>query len=1051
MLDGPNVAALWDEFNDARRALDGARTPPFDLNALRQQLKRLRDAEAALDFDDEQGQPTAVIDADQRIAVLLPLRIETRFRQRAGGWLLQVRLFPEPIAFDQRLRPAPGQTRAIQIEQKSLEEFWASAGGRLDSATAAAAFRVLADALGTARAVWLVRHVGVHTTATGVAVDPVPAPPSLMACLPARLGVWLARGGQPVLSKVLQLDPAEIAEQNTIERLAATGATFDGLWWNSFKVAKDVGLACEIELGPDPAIDLLLVAGVGDVPASELFAAHADAGRLGILAPGTATNAVDGGATVSIDPGPDEWFSLLSRPGWGQAGTRQLATYLTGDPESLLAVPGGDVDVRTSAQRATPILVPAVLGRALHDEWRLGLNGHAAGRWAARWLLPGGPCPSFRIGDVPYGVAPAAAALARWVIASDDPAVEQAILQHAHAASAVATVVAETHGTIAGANPEQVLNLLAVSPVSPNWAARAAMPLPVVALASAGLSSGLGPVDTQQLFEDAAHDALKYVPPPVVPVLAIGNRIPIGRDRVDRDRLHPQTLVELAHAPWSDTDERRRAVQDYVGERLIGIERRRADEPRHLVEYLVDASIVLTHARMVSALAGGDATLSLLDLHQLQTLVAPTLTPPQRDAVTASGPLGEEVSRAWHDLRYSLDAFLRFEHEPVELVDAALGLLDAASHRANQWITGVADRRVRRLARAGVPFVIGAYGWVDDPAPASLDPRPAPGPTQGGLIHAPGADHAATAALLRDRAVNTPSGRWDIALDSTRIRSALRLTAYVRAGITIAEALGREAERIIGAPERVHELRRKFAARPEAAGRQVCDGELVVAAAAAGHPRHNESRERADRRDRRRAGAVESHHRRGGRVRRPAHDGCGLRARRRSGSACSGGARCRRWSRPAPRPARPPDSAYGRERLDRPVRRAPRGDGPSRRGTRRARGPGARRGVRPTIRRTRGMGVGAHDRRHASHAERRRPRANRRARDERSDPCLSSRAGRHTPFGRRQRAYRRGPRARARDHRQRDPSARTAGARGDTRRPSCRESHHGSRPAVCRR
>src|SRR5262249_38722078 len=50
---------------------------------------------------------------------------------------------------------------------------------------------------------------------------------------------------------------------------------------------------------------------------------------------------------------------------------------------------------------------------------------------------------------------------------------------------------------------------------------------------------------------------------------------------------------------------------------------------------------------------------------------------------------------------------------------------------------------------------------------------------------------------------------------------------------TLAEALGREVERIIAAPERVLELRSKFPMRPEAAGRQVCNGQDVIAAAAA--------------------------------------------------------------------------------------------------------------------------------------------------------------------------------------------------------------------------
>ena len=831
-LDGITVARLWAHLNEARRALEKPIATEADLFSAREALDLLLETEAELDFGDEAGQPPAAIHPDQRVAVLLPLRIETRFRQQAGNWRMQVRLFPEPISFDQRPRPAPGETRNAETEQRALVEFWTKAGGRLDGAEAPAAFRILADTIGAPRAAWLVRNVTVATTPTGVEVAAVPPPQPPLAALPPRLGVWLARGGgDPVLTEVLQLDVAEIAEQSTIERLATAGVQFDGFWWNSFEVARNVGLACEIDLGPAADIDLLLVAGVGNVSALDLFGAHAEAGRLGVLAPGTATNAVDGWPTVTTDLSADAWFDLVRRPGWTQSGTRQLATSITGDPTSLPALPGGDADVRTTPQRVASLLVPGVLGRAFHDQWGLGTEGHAAARWATRWLLPGGPYPVVRLGDIPYGILPAASPPGRWLVASGDPAVEKWMLRMADRAATIAASAAESAGTVAGADPGRVLELLTATPVSGAWAARPAMPLPLVALASAGLSSAGGPVDPVQAFNDAAKQAVDAGLAPPLPVVALGDAIPLERERTDRETLRLDDLVEMAFKPWSGFDGEDRHKQDYNGERLREIERRRI--PRHLVEYLIDAALVLTHVRLTDVLAGGDGSINLIGANaMLPGLV--TVSPQDRSAAEAGGPLGAEVARAWHDVRYSLDAMMRREHSTAELVDAALALLDAASHRADQWVTGAADRRLRRLARAKVPFVAGAYGWVDRPAPAGMagDPRPGPGPTSGGLIHAPGADHAAAAALLRDRAVNTGDERWDIALDSRRIRAALRLAAYIRSGITLAEALGREVERIIAAPERVHELRRAFPMRPEAAGRQVCHGQNVIVAAA---------------------------------------------------------------------------------------------------------------------------------------------------------------------------------------------------------------------------
>ena len=129
----------------------------------------------------------------------------------------------------------------------------------------------------------------------------------------------------------------------------------------------------------------------------------------------------------------------------------------------------------------------------------------------------------------------------------------------------------------------------------------------------------------------------------------------------------------------------------------------------------------------------------------------------------------------------------------------------ARRRRARLARHGLASRgpvgdRCRRSAitparAAGVPFVVGAYGWVDRPSP------PAPGGIRG-----PARSNAPAGSCMR-RARPTPqpprscaierstrpTGCWDIALDSQRIRAALRLAAYIRAGITLAEALGREA------------------------------------------------------------------------------------------------------------------------------------------------------------------------------------------------------------------------------------------------------------------
>ena len=826
-LDGRTTAVLWTELLAENEAL---RAAPFDAAAAQPHLDRLIKIAAELDFGDEAGLPPAAAHPDQRVGVLLPVRLETRFRKTGTDWLLQLRIFPEPVAFDPRPRSVPGQTRTADAERRALQEFWTNVGGTLAAADAPRAFGVLADVVGAARAAWLVRHVPFTITGPGVVVDPIPVPQPPFEALPPRIGVWLARGGPPVLVKSLEVDAAEIADQSTIERLVASGAQFDGFWWNDFTTAVEVGLACEIDLGPSPQIDRLIVCGLGTIAASEIFGAHAEAGNLGVLAPGSATNAVDGGQTVPLELDADTWLDLARRAGTTQAGTREVATCLTGDPTALPALPGGEVDVRTTPQRAAGLLIPAIFGRALHDQWLLGVDGHAAARWAARWLLPGGPCPVIRVGDIPYGILPVAAREARWQAASDEPAIETAILRRTELAAAIGEKVAHASGTASGADAARILGIVTRTPVTSRWLVRPALPLPLVAIATAG-----GAVDVLTEFEKAAQEAVARGFAPAVPVVGVGDAVVLHPAQVHRDELRLGMLADLAFVPWSGADDvRDRHRQTYFGDRLVeAMALRRREGGRHLVECLIDASMVLTHARLTAALAGDDGTINLVDAKDLENRVFPAVSPLDRQSVEASGPIGAEVARAWADARTAFDELMTKRHDVREVVDAAYGLLDAASHRADQWATGVADRRLRRLAGAGVPFVIGAYGWVDRPAPAGdpSDLRPGPGPTRGGLVHAPGSAHAATAALLRDRAVHAPGGLWDITLDSTRIRAALRLASYVRAGITLAEALGREVERILAAPERVDAVRKAFPARPETSGRQVCHGERVIAAA----------------------------------------------------------------------------------------------------------------------------------------------------------------------------------------------------------------------------
>jgi hypothetical protein len=159
-----------------------------------------------------------------------------------------------------------------------------------------------------------------------------------------------------------------------------------------------------------------------------------------------------------------------------------------------------------------------------------------------------------------------------------------------------------------------------------------------------------------------------------------------------------------------------------------------------------------------------------------------------------------------------------------ELERMLAATVDCANHRIDPWLLAAPQRRLDDLQAAGAATRrLGAYGWVDHPAPGT------PGPTAGGLLHAPSPSGALAAAVLRDRAVSEAGDRWDLDITSRTARTADRLAEHVRIGAHLAEALGREVERIVGHTAGIERLRRDFPVRTEHAGRRVCDGLRILA------------------------------------------------------------------------------------------------------------------------------------------------------------------------------------------------------------------------------
>lgn len=163
--------------------------------------------------------------------------------------------------------------------------------------------------------------------------------------------------------------------------------------------------------------------------------------------------------------------------------------------------------------------------------------------------------------------------------------------------------------------------------------------------------------------------------------------------------------------------------------------------------------------------------------------------------------------------------------------------LDCCSHRLDAWLTAAATQRLRGLRQRGAAGAfIGAYGWLENielraPAPAGqVDGKDLlHDGADGGFIHAPGLNQAATAAVLRSGRLTHRRGdpnteALDIDLSSARVRDALSLLEGMRGGQSLGALLGSAASaRALGRRTGARSLHLR-AANAGAAARRKTDG-----------------------------------------------------------------------------------------------------------------------------------------------------------------------------------------------------------------------------------
>lgn len=759
---------------------------------------------------DPQPDPPPDPDLRTSVGVLLPLRLETRFDPGA----LRLRVVPDEPWFSAH------DPSVSAGELTALERYVAAHTAATDEAAGRVAFDELVAAVTGARAVWLVRtHVGTDDDGQLTVLRPPddelrtePLLPGIHG-FPDRLQVWLARGGNPPqLALTLEVDQARL-------RPGLPDPDLDEhRWWDDWDEAVAAGLAGIVPLPGDPNdIDALYVTGLGDAPAAELFEAHRDAGLLGLVPPGTPTNTVDGAPAASLATRSGEWWDALQTPP-GEVH-RAVSRLLTGDPDLLGNLPGTDEPQRDRNAAAVAALWPALWGFAADDVWATG--GHAVGlpSWAVQAVAPEGPYPTLRVTTQPYGLLPATS-LTRWRPGKQDPPVEAAMLSRLRTLEERWREAAEQRGTTEGATAEQLLDLLASVPTSPGYRHRPAWALELWWLVAVLLGFG-GPfadLDAAWRERHALAEALGLTP-------ARRYGATWAPRRVALPLLRPRAMP--------DTEPLAQPIDQLV-KVAFGAPHLFADPvalEQELFAYPLDSLFLRLVVRSLQVALGdvGREALGEAPPPDLDPVARPAAVPANLERwLAAVDPRNvQRDTPATRTLRRVVDGLMALAQVEEERLDWLVrATIDTATHRLDPWLTAIPSRRLDDLLQGGgARLRLGAYGWVDRPAPGT------PGPTVGGLLHAPSQGQAVTAAFLRDRAVNDPEPeRWGISLTSRSVRVADRIGEQIRAGAHVAEAVGREVERAVGRPDAVDRLRVEYPLRVEHAGRRTCDGLAVLKA-----------------------------------------------------------------------------------------------------------------------------------------------------------------------------------------------------------------------------
>jgi hypothetical protein len=788
--------------------------------------------------------------------VLLPVRVETRF----SGTTLKVRIYPDEVfadTFEKRLTP---------MEKEWGQEF-------IEAGKTLAAWQRLLQKFSAERAAWIARALEKGRTEMRASDWTRPASAELLpdrfivvGYPPPGAGGVVTVVGRPVEEPpALSLNPS--AKDYPEPSANLPDIEPDLHWLSDFETAKAVGMALEVPVGPK-GFDRLLVFGVkssiepadGSYRLSRLLDAHHYTRGFSLVRQGTPTNNTNGRAAgyPADDPDGEESFRIelgmpLDTPPviLGDPGTdgRRVARILGLDKETMGHIAGSDASENLNAETMNRALWPVTWGSFLKDMMEPRTPGNQPNFSTAAisetqdfiisYVRGRGPCPAFRIGEVPYGIQPVSS-LERWQVASEGATWPELTLPSKLLALRGLWLKKALAGVPrVGKNPGDpdgdLLRIMGMRPSTREvrvrsmrgegleWnlfqLRRAPWGLWSAALdAMAARTFGLiGEPTWRPRVSRAtmAKDAFLFRHPLVAPEPLAEDRDAEGQKLDELPETGPINYVDWIHTA---------SIAELRSET-------REPKPEALLYHLLRHGMLLEYARAAHEKRQGDAADQYLDdrfveLVQLgpntskktiwEIFAEKTEDPPGSEILV---PMEEYLKKPGRTVFDPNPIWIPGPTEPYRNAIARLSqlsqaeldrllseTLDLASHRLDAWITSLytkrlLDGRVDVYASDGsedpAPTAsnhLGAFAWLEDVRPGTGQEL------RGGFMLAPSLAHAGAAAILRSGFLNYDDEtmrRYAVDLSSRRVRAARALLDAVRSGVPAGELLGHRFERAL--------------------------------------------------------------------------------------------------------------------------------------------------------------------------------------------------------------------------------------------------------------